>query len=291
MTNLPIGLSTGCFYQRNILDCLESIRASGFSQIEVCSSPLHLDFHDLPKVRALAARLDDLGMEAYSFHAPFADRIDLCSLDAAQREASVQEILRAVEAAAILQVHYFVLHPGPEHAHIAPDAERLPRIENLTASLNRVVRRCAEVGVCCLLENKLPHLLFGNLNDILLILAAVEGAEVGACLDTGHAFLSGDLPNLLRKLAGPLRMIHAHDNRRKHDDHLPPGDGQIDWTWFLGELVQANFHGALILELAGQADAEVTLCGARRGRAYLRKVARTLETRRWSASAEAGRMG
>jgi sugar phosphate isomerase/epimerase len=289
MTNLPIGLSTGCFYQRNILDCLESIRASGFSQIEVCSSPLHLDFHDLPKVRALAARLEDLGMEAYSFHAPFADRIDLSSLSAARRDASVEEILRAVEAAAALQVHYFVIHPGPEHAHIPPDTERLQRIENLVESLNRVVRRCAEVGICCLLENKLPHLLFGNLHDILWILAAIEGAEVGACLDTGHAFLSGDLPNLLRKLAGPLRMIHAHDNRRKYDDHLPPGDGQIDWTWFLGELVQANFRGALILELAGQPDVEATLSGARRGRAYLRKVARTLEARRWSASVEAGR--
>lgn len=284
MTNLSIGLSTGCCYQRSIFDCLEEIRASGFSQIEVCSSPQHLDYHDLPTVQTLTARLDELGMEAYSFHAPFADWIDLCSVDVAQREASVQEILRAVEAAAVLQVHYFVLHPGPEHAHIAPDAERLPRIENLVASLNRVVRRCAEVGICCLLENKLPHLLFGNLNDLLFILAAVEGAEVGACLDTGHAFLSGDLPNLLRRLAGPLRMIHAHDNRRTFDDHLPPGDGQIDWTWLLGELVSADFRGALVLELAAQADAEATLRGARRGRSYLRRVARSLEAQRWKAS-------
>lgn len=241
MTNLPIGLSTGCFYQRNILDCLESIRASGFSQIEVCSSPLHLDFHDLPKVHTLAARLEDLGMEAYSFHAPFADRIDLSSLDPAQRGASVEEILRAVEAAAALQVHYFVIHPGPEHAHIPPDTERLQRIENLVESLNRVVRRCAEVGICCLLENKLPHLLFGNLNDILWILAAIEGAEVGACLDTGHAFLSGDLRTVVHKLSGHLRMLHVNDNCGDRDQHLPPGEGSIDWTSLMHQLRQWRF--------------------------------------------------
>ena len=51
-------------------------------------------------------------MEAYSFHAPFAPNIDIASSDEAQRAASVAEIFKAAEAAAILQVHYFVMHPG-----------------------------------------------------------------------------------------------------------------------------------------------------------------------------------
>ena len=50
MTSWPIGLSTGCFYHRNILDCLPLIRESGFSMIEVCSTPEHLNFHDLKLV-------------------------------------------------------------------------------------------------------------------------------------------------------------------------------------------------------------------------------------------------
>ncbi|MEI9892548.1 MAG: TIM barrel protein [Chthoniobacter sp.] len=90
--------------------------------------------------------------------------------------------------------------------------------------INEVARRCGELGIGCVLENKLPHLLFSNISDILWILAALDGVNVGACLDTGHAFLSDDLPNLMRKLAGHLRMIHAHDNRHQFDDHLPPGD-------------------------------------------------------------------
>lgn len=75
MNDWPVGLSTGCFYQRSIFDCLEPVRESGFSMIEICSFPAHLDYHDLNAVRRAAQRVDELGLEAYSFHAPFADHI------------------------------------------------------------------------------------------------------------------------------------------------------------------------------------------------------------------------
>ena len=131
MTSWPIGLSTGCFYHRNILDCLPLIRESGFSMIEVCSSPEHLNFHDRKSVHRAADRIRELGMEAYSFHAPFAPNIDIASSDHGQRAASVAEIFMAAEAAALLQVHYFVTPPGtrksgddPDHRTAAADAAR-----------------------------------------------------------------------------------------------------------------------------------------------------------------------
>ena len=276
MTSWPIGLSTGCFYHQSILECLPLIRESGFSMIEVCSSPEHLDFHDLNSIQRATERINELGMEAYSFHAPFAPRIDIASSDKRQRAASVAEIFRAAEAAARLRVHYFVIHPGPENpAAIAPE-EQLPRMQHVVESLNQVARRCHELGIICVLENKLPHLLFGNTSDILWILDGINSAEVGACLDTGHALLAGDLHSLIHKLAGHLRMIHAHDNRGADDNHLPPGDGRIDWQRLTRDLIQARFRGAFILEMAGNSDPAITMSNARRGRMYLRKVAREL---------------
>ena len=68
MNDWPVGLSTGSFYQESIFDCLESIRNSGFSMIEVCSFPAHLDYHDLDTVRRAAQRIVELGLEPYSFH-------------------------------------------------------------------------------------------------------------------------------------------------------------------------------------------------------------------------------
>jgi sugar phosphate isomerase/epimerase len=276
MITWPIGLSTGCFYRQSLFDCLELIRESGFSMIEVCFSPTHLDYHDLTAVQAAARRIEDLGMEAYSFHAPFAPHLDIASLDRTCRERALEEILRAAEAAAMLGVHYFVLHPGPEDSAIPPHEERLQRMENAVGILNRVANRCVELGICCALENKLPHLLFGKTSDILWILDALDASEVGACLDTGHAFLSGDIHHLVRKLAGHIKMVHAHDNHGHGDEHLPPGGGSIEWEPLLRELAHAGFHGAFILELAGATDPRVTLANARHGRAFLRKLCRRL---------------
>jgi sugar phosphate isomerase/epimerase len=276
MTSWPIGLSTGCFYHQSILDCLPLIRESGFSMIEVCSTPAHLDFRNLKSVRSAAERITELGMEAYSFHAPFAPQIDIASSDSAQRAASVAEIFKAAEAAAVLRVHYFVLHPGPENPTPVPEVEQLPHMQHVVDSLNQVARHCHDLGIMCVLENKLPHLLFGNTSDILWILDGINTAEVGVCLDTGHAFLAGDMHNLVHKLAAHLRMIHAHDNCGTEDRHWPPGSGKIDWMRLMTDLIEARFHGALILEMAGNNDPAVTMANARRGRSYLRDIARHL---------------
>ena len=274
MHNWPIGLSTGCFYRQSIFDCLEPIRASGFSMIEVCFSPSHLDYRDLAMVERAAARIESLGLEAYSFHAPFAHGLDISAPNPAERQNALDEIRRAADAAAMLQVHYFVIHPGPETAISPPAEERLQRMENAVETLNRVAAHCHTLGICCVLENKLPHLLFGRTSDILWMLDALDSVETGACLDTGHAALAGDLQNLIHKLSGHLKMIHAHDNNGRGDDHLAPGDGLIDWSLTLQTLAAINFGGAIILELAEAGGAERTLENARRGRAFLRRLCR-----------------
>jgi sugar phosphate isomerase/epimerase len=244
--------------------------------IEVCSTPEHLDFRDSKSVHRAADKIGDLGMEAYSFHAPFAPDIDIASFNEPQRAKSVAEILKAAEAAAILNVHYFVLHPGPENPATILAQEQFPRMQHVVESLNQIARRCNELGIMCLLENKLPHLLFGNTSDILWILDGINSAEVGVCLDTGHAYLGGDMQNLTHKLSAHLRMIHAHDNGGTDDNHWAPGDGKLDWEQFMRDLIDVRFRGAFVLEMAGNDDPAVTMANARRGRSYLRALARRL---------------
>lgn len=244
--------------------------------IEVCSFPAHLNCHDLPTVRKAALMMEELGIEAYSMHAPFAGHIDITSPDHHQRESAFREIQQAAEAAAILQARYLVIHPGPEDSAAHRNHERLQRLERAAEILNRVARHCRSLGVGCVLENKLPHLLFGNTSDILWLMGAMETVNIGACLDTGHAYLSGDIYKVTHKLSAHLQMIHANDNYGTYDDHLPPGRGQIDWQRLLAELSATRFHGSFILELAGNCSAEEVLANARRARKYLRDIARRL---------------
>lgn len=276
MSDWPVGLSTGCFYQRSIFDCLETIRHGGFCMIEVCSTPSHLDFHDKDAVKRAAAMIDDLGMESYSFHAPFASHIDITALDEAERERAIQELFQAAEAAAILQVRYLVIHPGPEESYRPPDDEHMRRIRNAAKSLNRVAQQCHELGIGLVFENMLPHLMFGHTSDMMWLMGAMNTVRVGTCLDTGHAYLSGDIHNVMYKLSGHLQVIHANDNRGQHDDHLTPGQGYIQWEKLLVELSQTRFRGAFMLELMGNRPATEVLEDARRGRQFLRNISRNL---------------
>jgi sugar phosphate isomerase/epimerase len=267
----PVGLSTGCFYQRSFFDCVAQIRDAGFATVEVCSFPAHLDYHDRRLCERAAARLRELLIEPYSFHAPFADRIDITSLDEGAWRSSVEEILVAVSAAAVLEVRYFVLHPGPEKSGL-PRHERLDRMENAARALNAIAARCRELGLSLVLENMLPHLFSGHVRELLWLLGALETTDVGICLDTGHAYLSGDLETVAQKLSGHLWMVHASDNRGHFDDHLPPGDGAVPWPRLMGQLADARFSGAFILEIAGDGEMSRILDGAQRARAYLRNL-------------------
>jgi len=276
MTAWPVGLSTGCFYRTSIFECIEPIRNSGFGLIEVCSFPAHLDYHDLNAVEAARHRIDDLGMEPYSLHAPFADDIDITSLDEGRRRHAQNELMRAADAAGMLAVRYLVIHPGPEKGGF-PEHERFQRMENAARVLNNVSRACRERDLALVLENMLPHLFSGRVRELLWILGALEITDVGICLDTGHAHLSGDLRTVAHKLSGHLWMMHASDNHGQRDDHLPPGEGRIDWKRLLHQMARIQFSGAIVLEVAGQEDRQAVLEGARRARCHLREISRRID--------------
>ncbi|HXE73869.1 MAG TPA: sugar phosphate isomerase/epimerase [Candidatus Nitrosotenuis sp.] len=273
MESWPVGLSTGCFHHTPLVECLPWIRRQGFSIIEVCSVAAHLDYHNPAQVWEAAGRIRDLGVAAYSFHSPFAEHIDVTAPEPRARERALAELLRAAEAAAILGVRYLVIHPGPEKGGF-PEHERFWRMENAARVLNELASRCRQLGLKLALENQLPHLFFGRCRDLLWVLGALDSVEVGFCLDTGHAYLAGDLPTVVHKMSGHLWMLHASDNKGQRDDHLAPGEGNIAWHALLDQLARTGFKGALMLEIAGEASPQATLDKAWRGATFLREMAR-----------------
>lgn len=270
----PIALSTGCFYRRPILDVLHVIRESGFRQIEVCSFPMHLDYHNDEAVEKAAAQFRILDVDPVSFHAPFADRIDITDPETGPRSRAVAELLKACEAAAHLGCSHVVLHPGPEREGRPPESEFLLRMEMAADSLNQVAERCCQLGITLLLENMLAHLMFGHVRDMMYLLGEIKTCAVGTCLDTGHAHLAGEMDHVIHKLSGHLKMVHVNDNHGHRDEHLIPGDGAIDWPRVISELQAHGFSGSLILEISsGDGEpVESVLARAQRGRAFLEQL-------------------
>lgn len=276
MTDWPIALSTGCFYRRSIFEVLDAVRAAGFRQIEVCSSPMHLDYHNAGDVRRAGERMSALGLSPVSFHAPFSPKIDITSLIDAERESAVGELILACEAASLMGCQNVVLHPGPEREGRPPEQEFLQRMHHAADGLNRVAVRCRALGIQLLLENMLAHLMFGHVRDMMYLLGGIKTNDVGTCLDTGHAHLAGEMSVVIQKLSGHLKMVHINDNHGDRDAHLAPGDGSIDWPWVIGQLRRVRFQGVLVLELSsGEHEAvDAFLERAVRAREFMERLCR-----------------
>lgn len=272
-----MAISTGCFYRSPLAEVLHWFGEYGFRDLEICSFPAHLDFHSAAEVERAARALEREGLNPLSFHAPFADRIDIASWEASVRRNSVAELRRACEAARDLGSRYIVLHPGPEQEGRLQPHEWYPKMQLAAESLNEVADHCSELGLTLLLENMLPHLMFGHISDMLYLLGAIRSVNVETCLDTGHAYLSGDLPLVANKLSGHLRMLHANDNLGERDDHLPPGRGKIDWEPLMEGILEGGFDGIVVLELAAGEDPAEVFAGAVEARDYLQGLAAALQ--------------
>ncbi len=279
MIDWPIGLSTGCFSRTSIFECAEPILQHGFSMIEVCSSPEHLDYHDSAAVKDAAFMVKRLGLETYSFHAPYTKDIDLASPVKSERDYAREELLAAADAAAEFNARYLVVHPGPDKGLSTESTERFERLKSAAQTLNSVCEKCLEHGIVVVIENMLPNLFPGGVRELLWMLGAISYADIGTCFDTGHAFLAGEVAHYLHRMSGHLRMVHADDNHGTADDHLGVGEGAIDWMKIIAQISRFGFHGGIILELAAReaGDGEAVLTRAGESRHMLRTIFRTLD--------------
>ena len=92
------------------------------------------------------------------------------------------------------------------------------------------------------------------------------GAEVGICLDFGHAHLDGDVVDAIETVSEHLIATHVHDNGGRADDHLLPFEGTIDWPAALTAVQKVGYEGPFILEINAQGSTKDTLVRARQTR-------------------------
>ena len=188
------------------------------------------------KVMALCKKAELLGVRYTHSHAPG----NVGNRGEAQ--------MRAFEAAALLGARYIVVHPIHEIGGriITDDAEFIRVNREATLSLLPIAER---LGLIILSEN----ILWGSSihpKNIVELVKAVDSPCFGWCFDTGHANCYGITPSILRKLDVVPLSLHIQDTHGPGfgDEHLFPGDGNIDWKEFLHILHDIGYKGELVLE-------------------------------------------
>lgn len=241
-----VGLSTGGCLDSSILDVIPDLASSGAAGVEVGTPPRHFDPLDDAQVTALGKALGATSLVPVSIHAPFGGLFDLADPNAHHRHAAIGAALTAASAIKRLGGQLVVVHPS--------DLERYgrdvrARLADSAASLRLLAANCAAEGVTVAVESPLPHLIGGHPDEFAWLLGQVDDA-VRVCLDTGHTALGGHWRQFVRVAGSRLAHVHVHDNRGQWDDHLPPGDGVIDWVDVANSLVETNYDGWLMLEVS-----------------------------------------
>lgn len=186
---------------------------------------------------------DSLRMEAEAAgiffthgHAPF---------DASGRGDIVERTLRC---ASLLGVRYVVVHPLWRKADGSFYEDPAEFISVNKEAIQPILAAAEKHGVVILSEN----LLWGAsipAENIADLVKAVDSPRFGWCYDTGHANAFGRSFDALRDVSCVPVSLHIQDNHANgRDDHLIPGDGNIDWYGFMKVLKGIGYPGEFVIE-------------------------------------------
>jgi sugar phosphate isomerase/epimerase len=241
-----IGISTGACADCPILDILPVIRASGTAGVELGTPPRHFDPWQDAQIDAVSAYLGRSGLEAISIHAPFGAALDLADPNPHHRHAAIGAILTAAAALRRCDGRLVVVHPSDleRHRHDAP-----ARLADSARSLALLAANLDREGQTLVVESPLPHLIGGHPDEFAWLLQELP-ESVRVCLDTGHTWLGHFWHRFVDIAGARLAHVHAHDHHGRRDDHLPPGEGLLDWPEIVRTLEAAGFNGWIMLELA-----------------------------------------
>jgi sugar phosphate isomerase/epimerase len=259
---MRFALSTHLFHAERLeRRHLETIAGAGFTEVEIFATRSHVDYHDRGRIHELRGWLDDLGLAAGSMHGPICDSFagdrwgtsfSIASADAARRQAALDEMRAALEAARVLGCAHLVVHLG------LPDAQPIPPGDNdtraLARSLDALGPMAADAGVGLALE-LIPNALSTAAALEALLDAETAPPGAGVCLDLGHAHIMDGVADAVERLGGVIVTTHVHDNNGREDAHLVPFQGAIDWPAALAALWKVGYTGALVFEVAGRGDA------------------------------------
>jgi sugar phosphate isomerase/epimerase len=195
------------------------------------------------RAEAAAESLRAAGIATATFHAPFED-LWPGARDEEARRLAVRRLRQAIALAPLFRPRGIVVHGG--YYGWVYDFESDKWIEPARRTFGEVMETAEKEGVDLFLEN-----VFDETPEHLLRLQRSVGSKrMGFCFDAGHATLFSELPvhRWVEAFGPDLRELHLHDNRGRRDDHLPVGEGGINFRGVLHAALDAGAFPILTLE-------------------------------------------
>lgn len=162
-----------------------------------------------------------------TFHAPYMD-MNPGSPDPKIRSIALERLNQVMDLAEEVRPKAIVVHGGYDRLRYDGDMEMW--LKNSLAVWPAVVRRAGKIGTKLAMEN-----VFDDAPEpIIRLLDALDSPHFGHCFDTGHfrLFSRVTMEEWFRRSGKRMVEVHIHDNNGGSDEHLPPGEGDIDFAIF-----------------------------------------------------------
>jgi sugar phosphate isomerase/epimerase len=175
------------------------------------------------ELAAQARVLHNAGL-ATTIHAAFMD-LNPGALDATIREATRRRFQQIFRAAELLLPRVIVFHPGYDDLRYGDN--RMAWLKNSIAFWREFVPRARELGCIIAVENIFEK----EPSTLRALLEAIDDPCFRHCFDVGHfhLFTTVGLEAWFGELGSFIAESHLHDNHGQADEHLPLGEGRIDF--------------------------------------------------------------
>ena len=196
---------------------------------------------------------DDIGVQFRQGHAYWSVNGPVEKGGVPGGEDGEELMRRSVLAAQILGIEWLVVHPSTYLQNGTPLTKEAIFEANL-AYFSRWAAFYADHGIGMAIEN-MPSLgripsIFSDIDTLNALVDALDRPNVGACLDTGHAHVSGLSPaDCVLKLGNRLKATHINDNSAVgRDEHVAPFMGTINWPQTVKALRDIGYENDFAFE-------------------------------------------
>jgi len=276
---VKIGLSSLLFVHNSIEEAIRISSEVGAGCIEIIYDVPHFPpDYDQHKLSALRELLETYGL-GVSVHASFWD-LNPASHHRELWELSLNQIKRSIDACRSLGGEITVVHfgkcPVPEAKLLEGAKQRYREF------LGQCLPYAQDRGVTLAIENagRILHSYPPTIQELKQLVLELEGAKV--TFDIGHANLTerrggkgtteAMIAEHIRDMRRQIVHLHMHDNQGRVDDHLPPGDGKINFKPIVEAIREIKYNGFVIAEFW---DPQHPLETAQRGIGRLKKLLKT----------------
>jgi sugar phosphate isomerase/epimerase len=164
---------------------------------------------------------------------------------------------RCIEITKMLGAEWMVMHPTnlPHDPLYSRSKAREANLKYLAP----YIEAAKKAGIGIAVENMVDfggrrrRYCGGDPEELIELVQTINDPDVGMCIDTGHAHVSGiHVGEFIRMAGSRLKATHINDTNRDGDTHLPPFMGSINWADTMHALAEIGYTGDFSFEIGSQ---------------------------------------